>query len=288
MQLPAGPDEDVANPFEVQLRAATGDINRLREIYETKRATYNEKGKALLLDPDFAGMQPDAILARLVAKEPGYEDPRHSLVVWARPSPSVKALVAQMQARLTAIAPHLWTMPIEELHTTVLEVAFKLPAEEITALIERIGSELARRLVELPAERVALGEPQLSIDDGAVAMNFIPAVSASGYSYHHLRRDAWAKLGDAGVKIESRYAVPSAHITIARIVSTEDHLSAEAVRRWVALLEELNVWLRREWWTPDSGLEWVVGKDRGLVFHGGRVWYGLGEHVVAVGESYAS
>ncbi|KAF7293265.1 hypothetical protein HMN09_01205100 [Mycena chlorophos] len=281
------------NPFEAHLQASGGDINRLREIYQTQRSTYNATQKAFLLAPDFVGVIPDPILSRLVAKEPGYNDPRHSLVVWARPSPSVKALVAQIQEKLTAFAPHLWTMPVEELHTTVLEVAFNLTSEEITSIIDRIGPELANRLVELPPTQVALVEPQLSIDSTAIAINFVPASASdsdSGYSYHHLRRDAWAKLNDAGVPVASRYAVPSAHLTIGRFVTTEDHVAPGAVQRWVALLDELNEWLRREYWKParESGLEWVVGKDHGLILHGGKVWYGLGEHVVAVGESYAS
>ncbi|KAH7104375.1 RNA ligase/cyclic nucleotide phosphodiesterase [Auriculariales sp. MPI-PUGE-AT-0066] len=282
MSSTALPSVVVPNPFEAHLFAADNDITRLREIYEAHRTNRNAQQKSILLAKDFSGISVDSILSRLEAGEPDFVDPRNSFVLWARPSPSVKSLAHQIQERLVSTAPHLWLMPQEDLHTTVIEVAHSLPAENIDAVVEILGSDSARSLVYLaPEGRATLVQPQISIDTSAVALSFLPASSESGFSYHHLRRDAWNRLRDSGVQVESRYTVPSAHITIARFITQNDHATEEGVANWVKAVEDVNEWLRSEWWNRED-LEWVVGKDHGLILRKGRVWYGGGE-TVAVG-----
>ena len=78
---------------------------RLQEIYEAHRTNRTAQQKSLMLAPDFPGVSIDDILARVAAQEPNYEDPRNSLVVWTRPSPSVKTLATKIQNRLAAAAP---------------------------------------------------------------------------------------------------------------------------------------------------------------------------------------
>jgi hypothetical protein len=56
---------------------------------------------------DFKGLNLDSILQRLEdpAIEPGFVDPRHSLVFWARPPPHIRKLVSEIQQRLKKLAP---------------------------------------------------------------------------------------------------------------------------------------------------------------------------------------
>lgn len=39
--------------------------------------------------------------------EPGFQDPRHCLVFWARPPQHIKALVGTVQQKLLALAPSM-------------------------------------------------------------------------------------------------------------------------------------------------------------------------------------
>jgi vesicle-fusing ATPase len=63
--------------------------------------------KARLLDPSFEGVSTDEILRRLTdpSIEPGFVDPRYSLVAWSRPPMGVKQLVAMIQERLREVTP---------------------------------------------------------------------------------------------------------------------------------------------------------------------------------------
>jgi hypothetical protein len=75
--------------------------------YETHRSNRGAQQKAKLTSPDFAGVTIDTILAKLEDQtiEPGFKDPRHCLVFWARPPPQVKAVIAEVQKRLKTVAP---------------------------------------------------------------------------------------------------------------------------------------------------------------------------------------
>jgi hypothetical protein len=75
--------------------------------YETHRSNRGVQQKEKLTSPDFAGVTIDTILAKLEDQtiEPGFKDPRHCLVFWARPPPQVKAVIAEVQKRLKAVTP---------------------------------------------------------------------------------------------------------------------------------------------------------------------------------------
>jgi hypothetical protein len=59
------------------------------------------------LDPSFEAFAIDEVLSRLEdpKKYPGFTDPRHCLVFWARPTPNVKKLAAVVQDKLKAAFP---------------------------------------------------------------------------------------------------------------------------------------------------------------------------------------
>lgn len=96
--------------------------------------------------------------------------------------------------------------------------------------------------------------------------------------------------------------VPSAHITIGRFLTQNDHDSQEKMEAWVREIEAVNEWLEGElWpramergeeggagkerghcgqreWIPEGG-EWVIGEGKGLCLRKGVLWYGGGETV---------
>ncbi len=71
------------------------------------RTTRNDQQKAKLLEPSFPGVTIDQILRRIEDPEvePGYVDPRHCLVFWARPPQTLKDMVKEVQKMLLAVAP---------------------------------------------------------------------------------------------------------------------------------------------------------------------------------------
>ena len=101
-----------------------------------------------------------------------------------------------------------------------------------------------------------------------------------------------------GVEINTRYIVPSAHLTIARFVTAKDTtidgteagiVDAEKIRKWVEGIEGVNEWLESKYWGSEgSGEEtthWIIGEEKGLDFRSGPCWYGGGESV-AVGQGF--
>lgn len=80
---------------------------QIQARYELHRTTRNAQQKAAILAPDYKGVIIDEILRRLEdpTVEPGFEDPRHGIVFWARPPPHIKVLIAQIQERLKAVSP---------------------------------------------------------------------------------------------------------------------------------------------------------------------------------------
>ena len=63
--------------------------------------------KAKMLASDLPGVICDPILQKLHDEtlEPGYRDPRHCLVLWARPPDGIKTLIKKIQEKLLAVAP---------------------------------------------------------------------------------------------------------------------------------------------------------------------------------------
>ncbi|KAJ6578228.1 RNA ligase/cyclic nucleotide phosphodiesterase, partial [Mycena capillaripes] len=262
------------NPYDALISAPNDDPVRIQERYSTHRDTRNAQQKAKFLAADFAGVMPDPILQRLEdpSIEPGYVDPRHSLVFWARPPPKIKALVAEVQSRLQAIVPNLWLMPQTSLHMTALEITHSRTEADIAALVATMAPAIPAIVNHTTTHRARLVYPQLGYDTSAIALGFVPAARGEGrsrsssntdndnsthddaYTYHHLRRDLFALCHAAGVDVASRYVVPSAHLTVARFVTTRDFEDAAGrvdgarVAALVAGIEEVNRWLREEFW----------------------------------------
>ena len=184
---------------------------------------------------------------------------------------------------------------------TAMEISHSRTAEEIAELTQSCFDNINELADYTFRHRARLIKPLLGFDAQGLALSFIPAASEAlperrskeddGYTYHHLRRDLYTHLTRAGVSVGSRYTVPSAHLTVARFVTSEDFTEAQPndklvseakIRRWIAVIEDLNSWLEINYWPgigdtsiPDGG-EWIVGQGKGLDLRQGALWYGGG------------
>ncbi|KAF2862225.1 hypothetical protein K470DRAFT_256190 [Piedraia hortae CBS 480.64] len=144
----------------------------------------------------------------------------------------------------------------------------------------------AKEVVRFPCEnKTGLVKPMLCFDAQALALSFLPEEDGGrGYTYHHLRRDVYDLAVKTGVEVESRYVVPSAHVTLGRFVDeadfeTEGKLDGGKVGCFVEEIERVNEWLKREFWEGRNAMRWVVGDDGPMELRRGTVWYGGGETV---------
>ncbi|KAE8162651.1 RNA ligase/cyclic nucleotide phosphodiesterase [Aspergillus tamarii] len=298
------------NPFQILIAESNDDPTQLQSCYETHRTNRNAQQRAKILAEDFPGWSLDEILRRLdgPAKEEGYLDPRNCLVIWARPPPHIRDLIAFVQSKLKDVAPSIWLMPPENLHTTVLEVAHSLTEVQIEELVQTLKSSKNVTEVDISGyplkHQTRLLKPMVSFDSAAIALSFVPAARegpAEGpeghgdqYTYHHLRRDIFDLVRQTALPVASRYIVPSAHVTIARFINHDGFLVNQAeggeaidpsrVKLLVDKIDHINETLASQYWPgaygsyPKEG-EWVVGQDQGLVIRRGRLWYGGGQNV---------
>jgi hypothetical protein len=190
-------------------------------------------------------------------------------------------------------------MPPSNQHLTVLEITHTKTLPEIASLQQTLSS-IIPSLVNItsanPSKRARLIKPLIGYDASALALSFVPADGeGDSYTYHHLRRDVFA-LASEKVKIESRYIVPSAHLTVGRFITTSDFSSkdkdgvdTEKMAKLVGVIEEINEWLVEEYWPKEGkikeGGEWIVGEGKGLDCRFGTLWYGGGESIM-VGEGF--
>ena len=148
---------------------------------------------------------------------------------------------------------------------TALEITHSLTAPEIEALVEKMLPDVPEIADYTYTHRARLVKPLLSYDAQALALSFLPANGEPGssreegghddaYTYHHLRKDLFDRAQATDVKVASRYAVPSAHLTIARFISKKGFETAEGevdrgqVRKLVTMIEKINRWLEAEYW----------------------------------------
>lgn len=167
---------------------------------------------------------------------------------------------------------------------TVLEITHSQSPEAIPPFLQKFSPQLLQEICQDALTggsngkrgKVGLGKPLVSFDAQALAVSFLPEESGDGeFGYHHLRRDVWSLATGAGVEVQSRYAVPSAHLTVARFV-TREGLEGRA-GELVEVIDRLNEWLMKEYWGEEGG--WVVGQEKGLECRKGTLWYGGGEQV---------
>lgn len=201
-------------------------------------------------------------------------------------------------------------MPLDNLHITVMEVAFSKTEDEIKSLMATLKDHFKAIADHTYTHRARLIKPFLSYDAAALALSFVPAageclpdgrtIEDDRFTYHHLRRDTYSFLTEAGVQVGSRYVVPSAHLTIARFNSPnvfegnplDDDITLDLKKRkhWIHEIEMINKWLEAEYWPEEGHLikpggEWIVGDEKGLDFRSGTLWYGGGE-TIYLGEGF--
>jgi len=178
---------------------------------------------------------------------------------------------------------------------TTFEIAQSLTKEEIDGRLATVLSRLEDITDYTFTHRTKLVKPMLSYDASAIALTFVPdsAKAEKVYTYHHVRRDLYNICKSTGVAINTRYVLPSAHLTIGRLVTEEDHsstvggknaLDTTKLRAWVKVLDDLNEWLQKRYWpehgaTPLSEGQWVVGQEKGLDCSRGTLWYGDGQRI---------
>ncbi|KAJ9141802.1 DNA repair protein RecO [Pleurostoma richardsiae] len=302
------------NPYDALVLACNNDPAGIQSLYSTHRVTRNAQQKQKFLSDDFNEVLIDPFLLRIEQPniEPGFKDHRNCLVFWARPPEHVLQLAARLQSMLKKAAPNLWLMPLHRMHMTTLEIDHSRTPFEIASLVSQMRSTVPTLTNFTFSNRSRLVKPMLSYDLAAIAMSFLPAAGEpvvspppvplpqsrdeptpghqvnDGYTYHHLRRDVFTLAETTGVNIASRYVVPSAHITLGRYLTQDDHATPEARRRWVETIDEINAWLEREIWNkPGAELvgEWIVGQEKGLEARNGALWYG-GGRTIMVGEGF--
>ncbi|RMD40334.1 hypothetical protein DV735_g4814, partial [Chaetothyriales sp. CBS 134920] len=129
-----------SNPYDGLIQASDNDPKKLQERYQLHRVARNARQKAEILADNFSGWVLDEHLTKLEGpqRDADYRDPRHCLVLWARPPQKVKNLVQVIQQKLKDAAPNLWLMPIANLHMTALEVTHSKTEAEIDDLVSRL------------------------------------------------------------------------------------------------------------------------------------------------------
>lgn len=207
--------------------------------------------------------------------------------------------------RLTrTTATDIWLMPPHRMHLTTLEITHSRTPAEIDQIVSQMRPTIPALADFTLAHRSRLVRPMVSYDLAAFAVSFLPAAGEpvtspapamgggheadDSYTYHHLRRDVFDLARTAGVDVDSRYVVPSAHITLGRYLTQEDHATPAARERWTRAIDEVNAWLEREVWhgtEPSLVGEWIVGQEKGIDARSGRLWYG-GGRTIMMGEGF--
>ncbi len=192
-------------------------------------------------------------------------------------------------------------MPQDCLHITAIEITHSKTAEEIEQLVKQFHDKIPAITDYTFNHRTRLIKPLIGYDASALALSFVPAAGEGlpadrsaeedKFTYHHLRRELFGLCRDAGIHVESRYVVPSSHLTIGRFIQSKDFTKEsgspdpQKMTAFIEKIEEINRWLEKEFWPennggeiPDGG-EFNVGAEIGLVCRRGKLWYGGGESV---------
>ncbi|QKX59063.1 uncharacterized protein TRUGW13939_06193 [Talaromyces rugulosus] len=289
----ATPVSDSDNPHQPLIEAANNDPLQIQERYSTHRTTRNGNQKTKILDQSFAGWTLDPILAKLDGpnKDPAFIDERFCLVFWGRPPGHIRKMIYDIQQEIREIAPDMWFMPQENLHITVLELVHSTTEPEMNKLVSALLKDgAAERIANLTLQyRPRLIKPMVSYDAAAIALSFVPAAgegegNTAGddkFTYQHLRRDVFDQAKAAGVTPASRYAVPSAHLTLGRFINQNGFQDGagtfdnDKVKRVIDTIEGINARLEAQYWPSASGIptggEWTVGQEKGLDFRRGRL-----------------
>ncbi|RYC55953.1 hypothetical protein CHU98_g10259 [Xylaria longipes] len=300
---------DVKNKLE----DLSGVVIEIQALYAAHRTRRNAQQKEKFLDTNFKELIIDPYLLRLEHPhvEPGFKDPRYCMTFWGRPPIHVLELAGAIQQKLKEVAPselspdstaeidgfHDQWRVLVNMNTQLIhhiELAFSRTAEEIEQIKETLKPAIPAIASYTYRHRARLVKPMISYDLSAFAVSFLPAAGepvmspapvapdnaavlkqGDSYSYHHLRRDMWEQAKEAGITVDSRYVVPSAHITLGRYLTHEDHATPEQRKKWVDVIDSVNEWLEGEVrGKPDSEVigEWVVGQEKGTDVRVGTLW----------------
>ncbi|PHH62477.1 hypothetical protein CDD81_7124 [Ophiocordyceps australis] len=297
------------NHYAAFIGACSDKSHEIQQLYDAHRTRRNQQQRELFLSPNFDGVKIDQHLLRLERPsiQPGFRDQRHCLTFWARPPIHLLALAARIQDMLAQAAPNVWFMPTYRMHLTTLEVDFCKTPDEIASLVSALRPALPTLASYTHTHRARLVKPLISYDLSAFALSFLPAshepllspladdsdaqqgvIQGDSYTYHHLRRDMFDQVRSAHVDINSRYQVPSAHITLGRYLDQSDHDTTEKRHKWIDTIHRINTWLQTEIWDKPGAEfigEWVVGHEKGLDVRCGTLWYG-GGRTIMMGEGF--
>ncbi|KAG5360802.1 hypothetical protein CJU89_3892 [Yarrowia sp. B02] len=250
------------NPFAHLIKACP-DTQDMQQAYERHRRTRNRDKAAELLSRQIA-VKPDSILSGLLRGEPPESDPRNCITLWGRPTADVIRCVQDVQLKLREVTEALWCMPPESLHLSILEVAHSVTEDTVLGLLQSLKPSI-QALRNVPQD-VVLVKPLVCFDNSAVALTLVPD-DHSVFTYTHYRAWLHRQVSQTGVQVESRYQVPSAHITIGRFTDT---VCGDTVDAFVAAIDEINAKLE------GNALEWHIGEEREVEVRCGRIWYGGG------------
>lgn len=285
----------INNPFAAQVNQCNSSA-LLNKAYEVHRLNRNaDKLRQLTQNPT---VSPDAILRGLVIdNEPPEFDPRNCITIWARPTSPVMDMVQEIQRQLIQVidpenlTPEgtkgntpvktnkgpLWLMPRDCLHMSALEISHSAPKETTQALLVSLRPHISQ-ILHPPPQAPTLIKPQICFDSSALALTFLPDPTQD-FTYTHYRANLFDMVSMTGVPVESRYQVPSAHVTLARFI---DDVPPKQVKQLLAKITELNEQL------ASSDLEWTICSERASEFRCGRIWYGGGwceGHALTVEEA---
>ncbi|KAJ5888751.1 Ribosomal protein L44e [Penicillium taxi] len=278
------------NPYQQLINACGNDSKAIQEVYQKHRSLRNEKFRKKLSDPSFREWAFDEVLEQLLAGVGN--DPRNNLSFWARPPKHIRELVHEIQKEIAAVAgPCLWLVPSDHLHMTTVEMMSSVTPPMIDDTISFLkGSLPLEEVVEYThTHSPRLVRPIISYDAAAMALSFVPAsgepasrpgyTGKDNYTYHHLRSDLYDIVSSTGRQFESRYLVPSAHVTIARFAvppgydkSVELDGLCKRASAIVDKIEKINQELQSDEWKRfgnSSRGEWIIGQETGLELNKG-------------------
>ncbi|KAJ2975543.1 hypothetical protein NQ176_g5464 [Zarea fungicola] len=102
------------NPYKVFIEACNDNHAEIQTLYETHRVKRNAQQKEKFLSAEFKELVIDQYLLRITNPtiQPGFQDERNCLVIWARPPAHIIQLAVQVQQMLKKAAPGKPTNPL--------------------------------------------------------------------------------------------------------------------------------------------------------------------------------
>jgi len=208
---------------------------------------FREKGERAIRT---AGIEVDEILAKEIISP--NSDTRNGVSIIARPLPEVAEEIRRIQRHLFALEPQQYYYPPQDLHTTIVEVAFGKTPAEVSSIVEQLHQALPAIMRDLP-------EPILEIvgmgfDPKGCAINFVPR----NEQLQILRAQIQERLEGIGIPLKSRYLTTAAHVSFFRYIQP--------------LQTEKNQWADYLIHTPiDMRITWKISS---LCITWGPNWYG--------------